>query len=549
MGYVSNRSKKERLERLDNSEKQALQKLLDPVWRLTHLYNIRTKAAGYEGQTVTFYPNYAQRHIYQALDSGKKRIIILKPRKLGTTTALVLYLLDKCMYSKNQVCRTIAHRKQTVGELFTDIAIFAFNRIKPELKPQSKHESKNELDFPQIGSRYSIDVEARGLTPSYLHFSEVAYVDDEYKLQDTLESLPMTAVGIAESTANGKGNWFERTFSANWQKLQEGKEPEWYPMFFAWFNDPENKLSWTEQTVFYFPNEVREMKAKFPHLNNHQLLWWDRKRFNLGERMPELYPSTPEEAFIFSTGKVYPEFSEGIHVLPRMSFDTFRVALDYGQTNPTAILLIHQTQDGDFIVFDEFYRRESHPQETSKWLKERGIKTVHYPDPSTFNKTQIPSTLSPGQTNDYRFSIADEFSRHGITFARGAQNDIPTGLVRVKEYLRFDPHKTHPYKRDEEGKPQKGSPRLFVTQNCEALRREFGLYRWPETPGGTLNRAEYETPIKENDHALDALRYALLTWGKPLSVLEEENVDPRTPKGILQRWKSFQKKKEVGPAY
>jgi hypothetical protein len=59
-------------------------------------------------------------------------------------------------------------------------------------------------------------------------------------LIDSLESLSRNNVGIAESTANGKGNWFHRTFMDNWSLLQQGKEPEWLPLFFPWYVDPDN---------------------------------------------------------------------------------------------------------------------------------------------------------------------------------------------------------------------------------------------------------------------------------------------------------------------
>ena len=37
-------------------------------------------------------------------------------------------------------------------------------------------------------------------------------------------------------------------------------------------------------------------------------------------------------------------------------------------------------------------------------------------------------------------------------------------------------------------------------KNCSDIIREFSLYRWDESRGG-------DVPIKENDHAMDDLRY------------------------------------------
>ena len=119
---------------------------------MNNLYKIRTKVPGFEGKTVMFRPNFAQKQIYQKLSDGYRRIIILKPRKLGTTTSTVLYLLDEAMFNPNNLCRTIAHRKQTSSELFNDIVRYAFDRIREEMGPGIRYTTRSELDFADSGS-------------------------------------------------------------------------------------------------------------------------------------------------------------------------------------------------------------------------------------------------------------------------------------------------------------------------------------------------------------------------------------------------------------
>jgi hypothetical protein len=64
---------------------------------MQNLYKIRTKIPGYEGKAVTFSPNITQQQIFDAIEKGWKRVIVLKPRKLGVTTGVCLYLLDQAM--------------------------------------------------------------------------------------------------------------------------------------------------------------------------------------------------------------------------------------------------------------------------------------------------------------------------------------------------------------------------------------------------------------------------------------------------------------------
>lgn len=530
-----------------NAQTEGMAKLMNPKWRLTTLYKIRTKVPGFENMTVTFAPNTPQRQIYSLMESGHKRIIVLKPRKLGTTTATVLYLLDKAMYSPNQMCRTIAHRKQTVTELFQDIVRFAFDRIPPELRPEIRYSTRSELDFANTGSKYSIDVEARGLTPTYLHLSEVAYYEDEMKLQDTIESVPLTATIIAESTANGRGNWFEKTFMDAWEQKLKGGTPTWTPVFFAWFEDPSNVMQWYDGCKLFYPDECAQLKAKY-NLTNDQILWWDRKKKNLRERMGELYPSSPDEAFLFSTGRVYDkEFSEELNVIPAgyEPSPNFKVSMDYGQTNPMVFHFWDQDYDGNHILFKEFYRRECPIEDAAAWLKAQGVTKVHFADPSIFANNQVSVVHSPGQP--HRHSIADEFKRHGITLLR-AQNDVLAGIQRVKEYLRFDEEHLHPFKTDELGRPAKGSPRIFITDDCQNTLDEFTKYRWPKNAAGNLNQSAYETPMKSDDHAMDAMRYYILSHAKPLST-QPNPPERNTPAYFMERAKNRRRRNGRAEAY
>lgn len=517
-------------------------------WRIHNLYKITTKVPGYEGKEVMFKPNWVQKKIYQKIEEGKRRIIILKPRQLGTTTAIMTYLLDTAMYMPNQRCRTIAHRKDTVSELFQDKVLYAFRRIPEQLRNEPDRITKAELNFSKTGSKYSIDVEARGMTPTMLHFSEVAYVEDEGKLQDTLESLSRTALGIAESTANGKGNWFERTFTKNWETLRQGGKPQWYPMFFAWFNDPNNALEWKEGMRFKFPEEVNELKAKHRNhdgseLTDHQLLWWDTKKWELEDRMGEKYPSNPEEAFIFSTGRVYPNFSRSLHVIPKVTYEDYEIAMDYGQTNPMVFHFIHRDNDDNYMVFREFYRDNCPINEACQWLHENatekrdsnGYIHVRFPDPSIFGKTQVRTVMTPGTSladshgNVERSSIAEEFRKYKVIMHRGVQNAILPGISRMKEYLKFDPEHIHPIT------GRKGSPRLFYTEDCTGVIKEYSNYIWPKDQAGNINQSSYEVPRKAHDHALDCDRYALMTWAEPMAELMQKVSHPGTVQYLVDR--------------
>ena len=69
--------------------------------------------------------------------------------------------------------------------------------------------------------------------------------------------------------------------------------------------------------------------------------------------------------------------------------------------------------------------------------------------------------------------------KRGFTVIQ-ANNDVLDGIRRVAEYLRAGNIKIH--------------------RSCGACIQEFGLYRWDDS-------AAADRPIKENDHAMDDVRY------------------------------------------
>jgi len=48
--------------------------------------------------------------------------------------------------------------------------------------------------------------------------------------------------------------------------------------------------------------------------------------------------------------------------------------------------------------------------------------------------------------------------------------------------------------------------KLLIAENCVNTLNEIGFYKWKELKPGQ-ERNEYEEPVKQDDHAMDALRY------------------------------------------
>lgn len=66
----------------------------------------------------------------------------------------------------------------------------------------------------------------------------------------------------------------------------------------------------------------------------------------------------------------------------------------------------------------------------------------------------------------------------------------------------------------------------MFSEDCSDCLREFSLYCWNEKAGG-------DVPVKENDHAMDDVRYFVST------VLEKENAGDSFFVASLARTQSF----------
>ncbi len=194
------------------------------------------------------------------------------------------------------------------------------------------------------------------------------------------------------------------------------------------------------------------------------------------ERYKRLYSGTFYDRFVLgkwvaAEGLVYPLFSEEKYVVRKLpdSFEKYVVSCDYGTVNPSSFGLWGRN-DGVWYRIAEYYYSskregmsrtdEEHYEGLRKLIGDRRVEGVIV-DPSAA-------------------SFIECIRRHGEFPVTKAQNDVLSGIRRCSDALR--------------------DGRLMFSENCTDILREFTLYRWDESRSG-------DVPIKENDHAMDDMRY------------------------------------------
>jgi phage terminase large subunit len=178
--------------------------------------------------------------------------------------------------------------------------------------------------------------------------------------------------------------------------------------------------------------------------------------------------------FVAFEGLVYSELRAEIHVKDALDVSGMRLvrSVDYGYTNPFVCLWGAIDGDGRLYIYDEHYRRKALIREHAAAIDMRA--------------------------GEFEWTVADhdaqdnaEMQACGI-YTINASKAVIAGIQAVKARL---------------ATAGDGKPRLFVCSNCVNLLKEIGMYRWAETGSG---RNEKEEPVKENDHAMDALRYVVM---------------------------------------
>lgn len=202
---------------------------------------------------------------------------------------------------------TIAHKKKSANDIFK-IARFAWGSLPESFKGlyDVKYDTVRELEFASNGSRYFVDLEARGTTMQKLHISEAAFISgfDEI-VASTFETIPKNGSITVESTANGFNNFYDF-----WNDAVIGRSG-FKPHFYNWTWDDLYREVAPEGN---WRNEYEELSREYGLITNikdtlglddDQFYWYFLKARLLKSLVKQEYPCTAEEAFLSENSAVF----------------------------------------------------------------------------------------------------------------------------------------------------------------------------------------------------------------------------------------------------
>ncbi len=176
-----------------------------------HFAQSHIKIVDINGTVVPLRLNEAQLRIIKGLKDNP-HLMILKARKLGSTTLIAAFYLWKALFSKNTRVAVVAHTDEAARAIF-QIYQFMYSNLPTEIRIPAEKNRHNEL-LLKTGSQIKVGTSSsegfRGQTYQYIHASEYAFWTNlEKSIAGLFGTADANATIILESTANGLNQAYE----------------------------------------------------------------------------------------------------------------------------------------------------------------------------------------------------------------------------------------------------------------------------------------------------------------------------------------------------
>lgn len=177
--------------------------------------------------------------------------------------------------------------------------------------------------------------------------------------------------------------------------------------------------------------------------------------------------------WVRAEGLVYSMFGDDCITQEIPDTGDYYISIDYGTLNPFSAGLWCVGKRSAVRIAEIYYSgRETRAQKTDEEYCDMVERLAG-------EKTIRAVVVDPSAA-----SFIEALRRRGRFKVRHADNDVMNGIRTVSDFLRNGKIKIH--------------------ESCENTIREFGLYRWDE-------KSEVDRVVKENDHAMDEVRYMAMT--------------------------------------
>ena len=278
-----------------------------------------------------------------------------------------------------------------------------------------------------------------------------------------------------------------------------------------WFNcNPEGPQHWFYQEWILKAEERNALYLHFTMEDNP----------SLSPRIIRRYRSSYSGAFYrrfilgewtAAKGLVYDFFDPGRDAAerPEGEMEEYAVSVDYGTANPCSFGL-WGLREGVWYRMEEYYYAS----------RRTGVQLTDQEYVAAMDRLTAGRAIGQVVVDPSAASFITALRQAGYRVVK-ANNDVLSGIRITASLLK--------------------SGRLRICRGCEDCLREMALYRWDESSGGR------DSPRKEDDHAMDDMRYFAATVAAPpesgggfsVGSVERRESEPLPPVGSGRRFFPF----------
>lgn len=293
------------------------------------------------------------------------RVIILKGRQQGCSTLAQGIAMWLACTREGFRAMSIAHKlKPAAQELFGKVELMYENlpeeiRAEVPLAPGRATGRRLKFDAPMrslmvVESAEESDAVGRSGTFTFGHLTEIPFWKDPESTIAAFEACvpnePETFI-IVESTAQGIGNWFEKTWSESALAVREKRQPPFWPVFVPWYKQAEYRRRRTDFDHDLTTPERERMRRL--GIDEEQILWYRDKMQKNGDLAQQEYPDTDRDAFLssgmpFFMAKPLARHAEHAKSKPPVRKGRWQVRRERGKTKATFV----QNPSGELWVWD-----------------------------------------------------------------------------------------------------------------------------------------------------------------------------------------------------
>lgn len=262
---------------------------------------------------------------------------------------------------------------------------------------------------------------------------------------------------------------------------------------------PLKGLTWVYNTIYLNDKNDDEVWS--------EMVEWADNPYLSKKEIDSLTSSLPAEElesrrygrFMQNGGMVYNEFDENVHVIEPFEIPKDwqdNISIDPGLHNPLSAHFYAVDFDGNVYVVAEHFEAGKTVQHHAQCIKAIAQSLGWHTDVNGYLRALIDSAATQ-RTLASEKNVVELFYENGILVNPKVNKDLFSGISVVKSYF----------------KNAEGKARLFIFKNCTNLIREIKNYWW----------GDGDVPLKKDDHALDELRYYLMT--KPNNILKTSKTE------------------------